>query len=218
MENSITSDEVLTLQKELTDVLKIIENETVDKYPTFYSYLNLMKRNVEICIECNFDGINDLYKYLREDWRAVFTENAGILKWKINKEDIDDKAFYNGSFFSKIEKIDEILQANMYVKNEWIDRTIIKKLATSFTASRKSWETLIALINNEGYFTKSKLDEIPDDIWSYGRRSGITGSDEALSEWFRSEIPAFYNSKPTDLVKFPYGEDALRELMMTLPT
>jgi hypothetical protein len=31
------------------------------------------------------------------------------------------------------------------------------------------------------------------------------------------KIAAFYNSRPTDIVKYPYGEDALRALMMTLP-
>jgi hypothetical protein len=217
MKNPITSDNIIILQKELVDVLVLIEKETKNKYPSFYSYLKLMNKNVEICIKCNFDGINDLYKYLLEDWKEVCDINTGIKNWKIYKDEMDDMAFSNRSFFAKIEEVDKILKANMYVSRQWLDRTMIKNMAVSFETYKGSWESSIKLILKEGFFTKSKLKEIPDDIWSYGRRSGITGSDEALIEWFSSEIPAFYEAKPIDIVKISYGDDALRALMMTIP-
>ncbi|WP_099467935.1 hypothetical protein [Konateibacter massiliensis] len=217
MENPITRDNIKVLQKELAEVILLLEKETTNKYPSFYPDLERMKKNIEICIECNFDGINDLYKYLLEDWKKVCDINIGIRNWKIYKEEIDDMAFSNRLFFAKIEKIDKILKANMYISRQWIDKTMIRNMAMSFETYREGWASSIDSILKEGFFTKSELNEIPDDIWTYVKRSGIACSDEALIEWFCSEIPAFYDAKPINIVQYSYGDDALRAFIMTIP-
>ncbi len=71
------------------------------------------------------------------------------------------------------------------------------------------------ILRAEGSFIPSKIDGLPDLLWSMGART-ISSNEETLIKWFHSQIPAFGNRTPMDILRED-GETALFRHMQTIP-
>jgi hypothetical protein len=97
-----------------------------------------------------------------------------------------------------------------------MDFKTINELVKQFKNNKKHWNVIVESMANDGIMTESKLNTIPNDVWSWAKRC-ISDSDEILIKWFNSNIPAFYGEKPVDIIRLVNGEDVLKELMLCLP-
>lgn len=97
-----------------------------------------------------------------------------------------------------------------------MDLKIINKLTEQFINHKMYWDANVTYMTNEGLVTKSKIDAVPDDVWTYAKRC-VSENDEILIIWFNSNIPGFYGEKPIEILELYDGLDVLKELMLKLP-
>lgn len=74
----INKENLGELQRIIREVMLIVQVESKEKLPYFYNILKIMKNNIKICIDNQYQGIDELSKYLYEDWRAVCNIQKGI--------------------------------------------------------------------------------------------------------------------------------------------
>lgn len=64
----VCKENLMELYNHINEAIRCI-TEYSSKAPNFLKYLFLMKKNIKICIDCNYVGMEELSRYLYEDWR-----------------------------------------------------------------------------------------------------------------------------------------------------
>lgn len=82
--------------------------------------------------------------------------------------------------------------------------------------TKETMKQMEEILEKENSFVKSEIQGLSDLLWSMAARTIYPGGDE-LVKWFYSEIPAFDNRKPMDIL-VEEGEEALFQYMNTLPS
>lgn len=216
MTTIISKQKILCLEDRLTQVISIVNNQRQREIPKFLSYLNVMKKNIETCIDCNYGGIEELVGYLCEDWTMACKVDYGLGTWYVKDDNIDIKAIENRKFDKAILEIDKILQTNCIMARTWYDSNDLHNIGLSFSKFKNNWDTMINDIINKYGLIKSEIAVIPDDIWTYAKYLSIAPDNNSLINWFSKEIPGFGYLAPLEIVKLVNGENILRSFMMEI--
>ncbi len=208
-------DELYNLLIELNKLLHKVSKE----YSMFFHYTSLMEKNLKICIEAEYDGIDELTGYLQEDWKSIFHKEKGMEAFRIRDEDIDRMAKETTSVQRLLKQIDTLLEMNLpsvqfLFQREWYTREKLQKIAKQFHENRSLWEKQTAEIAKYTGWKKASVPEIPEDIWTYAKFLAIAETDELLLEWFYYEIPAYGYLIPMELLNLPAGSDILRSFLL----
>lgn len=217
MPKIVNQEELLIIKHKLEQVIITIRTYSKVQKPRFLEYLLLMNKNIQICVNCNYQGIEELSKYLYEDWMNACKLENGVGEWYISGIDLDDKAIQNKRFENNILDIDKILCTNNIILRNWYSRDELIQIGKIFSECRDTWESMINNIIEKYGLSVSQILEIPNDIWTYAKFLCITSSENQLVEWFSQEIPAFGYLIPTELVQLEFGEDILRSFMCSIP-
>ncbi|MDE7422776.1 MAG: hypothetical protein K2N51_03655 [Lachnospiraceae bacterium] len=214
MISHIHKENLMELSNNISEAIRYI-TEYSSKTPDFLKYLIIMKKNIQICIECNYDGIEELSKYLCEDWRQLFKGNDGIESWYIPIDNIDLKACTNIMLEDCLEKIDRLLNVNFFIKRKWYSEKELKNMGKSFYQYKKNWNSIINDIQKNNGCIKSPITQIPNDIWMFAKYFlCVASTDEILKKWFFSDIPAFGYIAPVEMTKLENGNDILRTFLV----
>ena len=210
----VNKQQLLCLKNELENAISITNNQ--GEIPKFFSYLGIMKKNIETCIDCDYDGIEELTSYLCEDWTMVCKIDCGLGTWYIKSDNIDTKAIENRKFEQSILKIDKILETNYILPRKWYDSNDLQNIGLFFNKHKDDWDGIINDIINKYGLIESKISVIPDDIWTYAKFLSIAPDDNLLIDWFSKDIPNFGYLVPLEIVKLADGENILRFFMMRI--
>lgn len=213
---TINKQQLLRLKDELIQAISIVNNQKQRETPKFLSYLNVMKKNIETCIDCDYDGLEELVGYLCDDWTMACKVDYGLGTWYVKDDNIDIKATKNRKFDQAIIEIDKILQTNHIMARTWYDSNDLHNIGLSFNKCKNDWDTMINDIINKYGLLKSEIAVIPDDIWTYAKYLSIAPDNNSLINWFSKEIPAFGYLAPLEIVKLVNGENVLRSFMMDI--
>lgn len=77
--------------------------------------------NIEQCIINGFDGIQELRRYIFEDWRTVCVGKNGMENWYLNASDVMLKGKLNKAFEEAVLSVEHILGTNFLVPKQWYD-------------------------------------------------------------------------------------------------
>lgn len=212
----IDKQQLLCIQDELVNAISIINNQKQGEIPKFLSCLNIMKKNIETCIDCEYDGIEELTVYLCEDWTTACKMDCGLGSWYVKNDNIDIKAIENRKFEESISKIDKIFETNYILPRTWYDSSDLKNIGQSFSKCKNDWDIMLNDIINKYGFIKSEIPAIPDDIWTYAKFLSIASDNNSLIDWFSREIPGFGYLVPLEIVKLVNGDNILRSFMMDI--
>ena len=210
----VNKQQLLCLKNELENAISITNNQ--GEIPKFFSYLGIMKKNIETCIDCDYDGIEELTSYLCEDWTMACKIDCGLGTWYIKSDNIDTKAIENRKFEQSILKIDKILEKNYILPRKWYDSNDLQNIGLFFNKHKDDWDGIINDIINKYGLIESKISVIPDDIWTYAKFLSIAPDDNLLIDWFSKDIPNFGYLVPLEIVKLADGENILRFFMMRI--
>ncbi|KNY30471.1 hypothetical protein [Pseudobacteroides cellulosolvens] len=213
---TINKQQLLRLKDELIQAIYIVNNQKQRETPKFLSYLNVMKKNIETCIDCDYDGLEELVGYLCDDWTMACKVDYGLGTWYVKDDNIDIKATENRKFDQAIIEIDKILQTNHIMARTWYDSNDLHNIGLSFNKCKNDWDTMINDIINKYGLIKSEIAVIPDDIWTYAKYLSIASDNNSLINWFSKEIPGFGYLAPLEIVKLVNGENILRSFMMDI--
>lgn len=72
------------------------------------------------------------------------------------------------------------------------------------------------ILKKENSYIKSEIEGLSDLLWSMGARTIYPGGEQ-LIQWFFTNVPAFGNRVPMDILKED-GELALYKWMKTIPS
>lgn len=214
MITTINKQQLLNLKEQLNNAISIVERQK--ETPKFLLPLSIMKKNIVICIENDYDGIEELVRYLSEDWALACKCDNGLGTWYIMSDNIDIKASQNRKFEEAILEIDKILQANYIIPRTWYDSNALHNIGISFNKYKSHWDNTITDITKRYGFAKSKIQMIPDDIWTYAKYISIAPDDNSLIKWFETDIPAFGYIAPLEIAKLINGDNILRSFMMSI--
>lgn len=82
--------------------------------------------------------------------------------------------------------------------------------------TKETMKRMEEILKKENSFVKSEIEGLSDLLWSMAARTMYPGGDE-LVKWFYSEIPAFDNRNPMDIL-VEDGEQVLFQYLNTLPS
>jgi hypothetical protein len=213
---TINKQQLLHLKAELTRAISIVNRQKQKEIPKFLSFLNIMKKNIETCVDNDYDGIDELVGYLCEDWTLACKSEHGLGTWYVKDDNIDIKAIENRKFEQAILEIDKILQTNYIMPRTWYDSNDLHNIGLSFNKYKNDWDNMIKGIINKYGLIKSEIPMIPDDIWTYAKYISIASDDNSLIKWFSKEIPSFGYLAPLEIVKLVNGENILRSFMVDI--
>ena len=214
----VLQDKQLFLLKQmLNKMLGLLKTYDVFESAKFQPTLQIISNNIEQCIKYNFDGIEELSRYVYEDWRIVCVGKKGIENWYFNIEDIRLKGKINKTFEEVALSVEKILGTNFIVQKKWYSYDELISLGQRYKEREKDWDTVIRkLISTNRYYT-SPIKLIPSDIWSFAKMLCIAATDDSLKEWFLKDIPAFGYLAPERILQIENGDDILRNFMYDIP-
>lgn len=82
--------------------------------------------------------------------------------------------------------------------------------------TKETMKRMEEILKKENSFVKSEIEGLSDLLWSMAARTMYPSGDE-LVKWFYSEIPAFDNRSPMDIL-VEDGEQVLFQYLNTLPS
>lgn len=94
----LQNEQLLLLKQNINEMIIILETYDIYETAKFRPILRIISKNIEQCIRCDFDGINELSTYVYEDWRSVCVGENGIEKWYLKIADLGSKSKLNEAF------------------------------------------------------------------------------------------------------------------------
>ena len=215
---TVLQNEQLFILKQMIDkMLDLLKMYDVFKSAKFQPTLKIISSNIEQCIKHNFDGVEELSRYIYEDWRNVCVGNKGIENWYLNIEDLKQKGKINKTFEEIALSIEKILSTNFIIPRKWYSYDELISLGKRFKEREKDWDTVIRKLISTNRYYISPIKLIPSDIWSFAKMLCIAGTDDSLKEWFSKDIPAFGYLAPERILQIENGADILRNFMYDIP-
>lgn len=106
-------EQIILLREHINEIIALLEKYDTLHTAQFRPTLTMMARNIEQCINNQFEGIEELSKYIFEDWRIACVGEYGIDNWYLDIQDLICKQEVNKeilkitphsvSFFQKIK-------------------------------------------------------------------------------------------------------------------
>lgn len=192
-----------------------------DTYPVFYNNIKLMTNNLGICIDADYDSIDELTDYLKEDWTSIFRREKKMENLYISAMDIDKNADINMNIQKLLLQIDEILKTDLQdvkliAMRKWYTKKELSLIAEKYESIRPYWEAQIKAIEAVG-FRKSSIEGVGDDVWTYAGCL-ITTDEEHLKQWFSKEIPAYSYLSPLEIIRLDNGDKILKDFLLSIHT
>lgn len=214
----VLQDKQLFLLKQMFEkMLDLLKKYDVFESAKFQPILQIISSNIEQCIKCNFDGIDELSGYIYEDWRRVCVGKKGIENWYFNIEDLKLKGKVNKTFEEVALSVEKILATNFVVQRKWYSYDELLDLGQRYKEREKDWDIVIKKLISTNRYYISPIKLIPNDIWSFAKMLCIAETDESLKEWFSKDIPAFGYLAPEKILQIENGDDILRYFMYDIP-
>lgn len=208
----------LFLLKQIIDkMLDLLKTHDVFGSAKFQPILQMLSGNIEQCIKYNFDGIEELSKYVYEDWRSVCVGRNGIENWYFDIDDIESKGKTNRAFEELALSVDKVLGTNFIIRRKWYSYDELLSLGVKYKQRETAWNTVITELKSKNRYYTSPINTVPDDIWSFAKMQGIAGTEASLKEWFSKDIPAFGYLTPEKILQIENGDDILRNYMYDMP-
>lgn len=213
----LTKEQLSELKQRIDQMLTLLEMYEISAKLGFQAVLQMISHNIEKCIKCDFDGIEELSRYIYEDWRTVCVGKNGIENHYLNIDDITLKCKVNKEFDALALSVEQLLGTNFLVPREWYSKEELVSVGETYVARKKYWQEMIERLRQSDNFYISPLEQVPDDIWSFAKMLCLAGSDDSLKEWFIKDVPAFGYLSPVKILQVENGEDILRNLMYDIP-
>ena len=205
------------LQNRINNMISLIEKYDTEKTAQFLSTLKMMSRNIDKCIESEFDGISELDKYLKQDWRTVCKGDNSIEKWVFDLKDIREKIEINKIFDDNVLFIDRLLNTDCVFQKIVFNYDKLINKGKQFECFRSTWDESIEKLKKYNRYYESPIEGGEDDIWTFAKSLNIQGSDEKLQKWFYRNIPAFNYLKCVEIIQLENGSDILRSFLFQFP-
>jgi len=100
----------IELRDSINELIMIIEREEKDQLPRFSSYLNIMRRNLDICIKSNFEDLDELIPLLKEDWTSFWQVHTGLGDWYIYRKNYEERLKANEMLRKKVNNIEKLMK------------------------------------------------------------------------------------------------------------
>ena len=215
---------MIILQKEQIILLKEHINEIIillEKYDALYTAqfrptLTMMVRNIEQCINNQFEGIEELSKYIFEDWRIACVGNYGMDNWYLDLQDLICKQEVNKEIQKRVLYIEHTLKTNYIIPKKWYSYKELQDVGVRFKEREDFWESIIGKLKLKKKYYKSDIEYVPDDIWSYAKML-FSDTDNNIKKWFQENIPAYGYLSPAHILKLDGGSEILRSFMLDIP-
>jgi len=110
--NLHNKDRLQELHNNISELINLISSESLGDLPRFYSYLSIMKNNIEICINSDYRDMEELRELLKEDWNSCFNLHCGIPDWYIKRDIFEEQLKMNQILKNKTENIDKLMHFN----------------------------------------------------------------------------------------------------------
>jgi len=104
----------IELKEAIAELIMIIKTEEKGQFPSFFSFLNIMKRNLDICTKSNFEDLDELIQLLKEDWANCWPAHGGLGDWGIYRENYEERLRAN----EKLRKLESNIEKLMKFKEK----------------------------------------------------------------------------------------------------
>lgn len=213
----LQNNQLSELKQMIDKMLDLLKTYDVFSSAKFQPTLQMISKNIGHCIRYNFDGIEELSRYIYEDWRSVCVGKLGVQNWYLNIVDLELKGKVNKIFEDTALTVEKILGTNFIIPRKWYSNDELIRIGKKYKERQKDWDVVIEKLISTNRYYQSPIKQIPDDIWSFAKMLCIAGTDDSLEEWFLKDIPAFGYLSPKQILQIENGDDILRNLMYDIP-
>ena len=214
----VLSNEQISLMKiDIDQMLTMLKKYDLSKTAKFQPILQIIANNIDECIKCEFDGIEELSKYIYEDWRTVCVGKNGIENWYLNTTDLELKGQLNKEFEKVAMDVEQIITTNYIIPKKWYSYDELINIGKNFKVRENEWNKIITNMRQEHRIYLSPMGYVPHDIWSFVKMLCLVDTEEALKEWFLEDIPAFGYLSPRQILQIENGADILRDFLYDIP-
>lgn len=213
----LQNNQLSELKQMIDKMLDLLKTYDVFSSAKFQPTLQMISKNIGHCIRYNFDGIEELSRYIYEDWRSVCVGKLGVENWYLNIVDLELRGKVNKIFEDTALTVEKILGTNFIIPRKWYSNDELIRIGKKYKERQKDWDVVIEKLISTNRYYQSPIKQIPDDIWSFAKMLCIAGTDASLEEWFLKDIPAFGYLSPKQILQIENGDDILRNLMYDIP-
>lgn len=100
----------IELKEAISDLIMIIEIEDKEPYPRFFSFLKVMRNNLCVCIQNNFESLDELIPLFQEDWGNCWQVHCGLGDWYIYREEYEERLKENKILRNLENKIEKLMK------------------------------------------------------------------------------------------------------------
>lgn len=212
----LQNEQLFLLKQTIKEMLTMLNTYDISATAKFQPTLQMIFNNIEQCIKNDFDGINELSRYIFEDWRTVCVGKNGMENWYLNISDVILKGKLNKSFEEVALSVERILGTNFLVPRNWYSYNELIRLEQKYKEVEKDWSLVIEELTKVHKYYQSPMKQVPNDIWSFAKMLCLVETDDALKEWFTKDIPAFGYISPVQILQIENGDNILRILMYSI--
>lgn len=209
--------QISLLRQKVDKMLALLKTYDKSETAKFRPTLQIIANNIEQCIIYNFDEIEELSRYVYEDWRNVCTRKIGIENWYLDIGDLELKRKLNEEFEEAALSVEKILGTNFIIPRKWYSCDELISIGKEYTTRKKCWDEIIEILKRTNGYYQSPVKQIPNDIWSFAKMKGFAGTEDSLKEWFLKDVPAFGYLSPMQILQIENGDDILRSFMYDSP-
>lgn len=213
----LQKQQIILLKKRIDKMLTMLERYDTFATAKFRPTLQILSNNIEQCIMYSYDEIEELSRYVFEDWRIVCLGKNGIENWYLNIDDLRLKGRWNEEFEEVVLSVEKILGTNFIVPRKWYSYDDLIRIGRRYKEREKDWDEVIEKLRKENRYYQSPMKQIPNDIWSFAKMLGLAGTENSLKEWFLKDVPAFGYLAPMQILQMENGDDVLRSFMYDVP-
>ena len=205
------------LTKRINDMVDLLLVYDTASKATFLNDLRNMLNDISQCTNSDIEEQKKISTSVCMGWTELRNRDDGIINWYFDIPDVKMKLEVNEKFNENIQCIDEILKLEFYVQRICYSYERLVCIGENYKYREEDWNKKIEQLKNIDKYFQSPIEEIPDDIWSFGKTLQIVSGDEKLKKWFVSNIRAFGGLKPVEIMQIENGADILRVFLYNFP-
>ena len=212
----LQKEDLIFINNAIKTIMHLLVEYDISHTAPFTKTLTMISNNIDICIRQDCFGLEELNKYIYEDWRNICISGQKLENWHLKMVGYAWKRDINQILEGYLLSIDDRLETNYIIPKKWFTQEELKRISTDFKGRESVWNRKVEELKTRGCYVQSPDKKIPNDIWAY-MKAYVGGTNSELIKWFEDDIPAFGYLAPMELLEMENGDQDLKSFLLDMP-
>ncbi len=104
------TEQLEAIKMHLLELVKFVQEQDKRDLPRCFEYCKLILKNIDICINSEYEGIEELTEVIQRDWKNVLENHSGLAEYYIPNENFVVQKSLNEQLAQLIWQVDEAVE------------------------------------------------------------------------------------------------------------